>query len=189
MMSAALVSLLCCVGVVYAIPPGSQACSSQMPGDTAFTMCGAFCKPEKASKICSYCKCKTCQYCGGTQTPPAEPRFPKPVTAAAAAAGAALTQAPKKKKVPVMTAAPAPTPAPVPAPATTGVAPKKGKKKPTSAASPPPPPPGPAPKCSSKQFGDTNFELCAPFCKSDKASGHCKFCKCKACAFCKHVEL
>ena len=42
---------------VRAMPPGSTSCTSTMPGDMPYTFCGAFCKPDKAKQICSYCKC------------------------------------------------------------------------------------------------------------------------------------
>ena len=33
--------------------------------------------------------------------------------------------------------------------------------------------------------GDYAYEACGAFCKQAKAQNHCKFCKCRACAFCK----
>ena len=33
--------------------------------------------------------------------------------------------------------------------------------------------------------GDYAYEACSNFCKQAKASNHCRFCKCRACAFCK----
>ncbi|KAL1519900.1 hypothetical protein AB1Y20_023389 [Prymnesium parvum] len=181
--------LLTAGGLVEALPQGSQSCSSPLAGDTTYTLCGAFCKAEKASALCGYCKCKRCTFCGGTLTPPAEPRQPSP-KAAAAPAATAVSVAPslKKKK---SSAAPTPAPAPAPSPQ---LAPSPSKKKKfhfAVASSPPPPPPPPLAgvKCSSKQFGDTSFESCAPFCKKEKSASHCKFCKCKQCDYCKHVEL
>jgi len=38
--------------------------------------------------------------------------------------------------------------------------------------------------CSSGLSGDTNEVGCAAFCKADKASNHCRFCKCRTCGFC-----
>lgn len=39
-------------------------------------------------------------------------------------------------------------------------------------------------RCSSGMKGDFAFKTCASFCKSARASSHCKFCKCQECAFC-----
>merc|ERR1719331_1615467 len=36
--------------------------------------------------------------------------------------------------------------------------------------------------------GDYAYEACGAFCKATKATNHCRFCKCKACSFCKLVE-
>jgi hypothetical protein len=33
--------------------------------------------------------------------------------------------------------------------------------------------------------GDYAYEACGAFCKQAKAPNHCKFCKCRACSFCK----
>merc|ERR1719224_355989 len=33
--------------------------------------------------------------------------------------------------------------------------------------------------------GDYAYEACGAFCKQAKATNHCKFCKCRACSFCK----
>lgn len=38
--------------------------------------------------------------------------------------------------------------------------------------------------CNSSLFGDARRTLCSSFCKPIKAANHCKWCKCKACAWC-----
>lgn len=216
--------------LVEAIPSGSQACTSSLPMDTSYTMCGAFCKPEKASNVCSYCKCKRCLSCGGTLTPPSEPRGKSATSTASAPAPASVptmaSSTKKKKSNPaVPTPAPTVTPTPFPVPSHT-----KKNKATHILFSPPPPPPRVltgSVKCSSNQHGDTAFESCAAFCKKETSGSHCKcgslhdisytqsptrslvppspppnkmlhanifaivlrFCKCKQCDYCKHVEL
>uniref|UniRef100_A0A7S0Q0L9 Uncharacterized protein n=1 Tax=Coccolithus braarudii TaxID=221442 RepID=A0A7S0Q0L9_9EUKA len=32
--------------------------------------------------------------------------------------------------------------------------------------------------------GDYRYEACGDFCKAEKAVNHCRYCKCKTCAFC-----
>jgi len=39
-------------------------------------------------------------------------------------------------------------------------------------------------KCTSGITGDFGYKTCAPFCKSQSASTHCNYCKCKDCTFC-----
>ena len=39
-------------------------------------------------------------------------------------------------------------------------------------------------QCASGIKGDLPFMTCAGFCKSSKATNHCKFCKCRTCAYC-----
>ncbi|KAL3894322.1 MAG: hypothetical protein SGPRY_013841 [Prymnesium sp.] len=36
--------------------------------------------------------------------------------------------------------------------------------------------------------GDFRYEGCATFCKTEKSQNHCKFCKCRACVFCKALQ-
>ena len=38
--------------------------------------------------------------------------------------------------------------------------------------------------CSSGLYGDFAYETCAPFCRQQRATHHCPFCKCRRCAFC-----
>lgn len=38
--------------------------------------------------------------------------------------------------------------------------------------------------CSSGLTGDTETISCSPFCDGNKASNHCKFCKCRGCPYC-----
>ena len=38
--------------------------------------------------------------------------------------------------------------------------------------------------CHTSLPGDYGFETCGGFCKSERAADHCKYCKCRTCAFC-----
>ena len=45
-------------------------CSSEKPGDFKYKACQPFCKPSADGKnpSCAFCKCQSCQYCGGDAT-------------------------------------------------------------------------------------------------------------------------
>ena len=47
-------------------------CSSEKPGDFKYKACQPFCKPSADGKnpSCAFCKCQSCQYCGGDASPP-----------------------------------------------------------------------------------------------------------------------
>lgn len=46
------------------MPEGDrQYCSSNRPGDFKYRACGTFCKAERVSQHCGFCKCMTCTFC------------------------------------------------------------------------------------------------------------------------------
>mmetsp|Transcript_34966 Transcript_34966/g.111306 ORF Transcript_34966/g.111306 Transcript_34966/m.111306 type:complete len:227 (+) Transcript_34966:153-833(+) len=62
---ASFLLLLICAqpALAEAANSSSQACSSGLTGDTAFTTCGSFCKEDKRANHCRFCKCRGCPYC------------------------------------------------------------------------------------------------------------------------------
>lgn len=147
------------LGCVRAEDSPKRACSSTLKGDYQFEACGAFCKEAKKGNHCKFCKCKSCAFC------PAD---------AASAAVAPPALSPRSSRSP-------------PPPRW----PKKGGKKGGKAggmggtgAPKSPPGGGGKPQCHSGIKGDLPFMTCAAFCKSSKATNHCKFCKCRSCQYC-----
>mmetsp|Transcript_34344 Transcript_34344/g.78716 ORF Transcript_34344/g.78716 Transcript_34344/m.78716 type:complete len:364 (-) Transcript_34344:752-1843(-) len=59
-----------------------ELCVSNKTGDFSYSACGAanhqssFCKPEKAEEVCSYCKCRACDFCRTALTSPPPPASP-----------------------------------------------------------------------------------------------------------------
>jgi len=148
------------LGCANADDSPKRACSSTLKGDYQFEACGAFCKEAKKGNHCKFCKCKACTFC------------------AAGAAGAASAVAAPPALSPRNRSPPPPR------------WPKKGGKKGGKAGgmggTGAPAPLGGAgkPQCKSGIKGDLPFMTCAAFCKSSKATNHCKFCKCRSCQYC-----
>ena len=141
------------------------ACKSAMPGDFGHESCGAFCKIDKKANHCRYCKCKECSFCSGNGGKEALDD----------AARSALQQLPtpgsggkgnmtrRKKRAGSRNAS-------------TGSASHSHSSSSSSGSK--------HKQCRSGIKGDFNYEMCGAFCKSAKATNHCKFCKCRTCTFC-----
>ena len=134
-----------------------RACSSTLKGDYQFEACGAFCKEAKKANHCKFCKCKACTFCaaGG----------------AASAAVAPPALSPRNRLAP-------------PPPRWPKKGGKKGGKVGGMGGTGTPLGGEGKQKCQSGIKGDLPFMTCAAFCKSAKATNHCKFCKCRSCQYC-----
>ena len=151
---AALLSLLACACAADDATP-KKACTSSLKGDYPFEACGAFCKQAKSGNHCKFCKCKACTFCG--------------------ASASTTTSAPPALSPSLRRSAPPP-------PRWPKKMMKKGRGGNSSAKTG-----GAKPKktkCESGLKGDLPFITCGSFCKAAKAGNHCKFCKCRSCAYC-----
>jgi len=131
-----------------------KACTSSLKGDYPFEACGAFCKQAKSGNHCKFCKCKACTFCP--------------------ASASTTTSAPPALSPSLRRSAPPPPRWPKKM--------KKGRGGNSSAKTG-----GAKPKktkCESGLKGDLPFITCGSFCKAAKAGNHCKFCKCRSCAYC-----
>ena len=153
---AAVLSLLACACASDDTTP-KKACSSSLKGDFQFEACGAFCKQAKSGNHCKFCKCKSCTFCP--------------------ASSSASTSAPPASSPSLRRSAPPPPRWPKKMKKGRGGNSSAGKGGSSVAKAK-------KTKCESGLKGDLPFMTCGSFCKAAKAGNHCKFCKCRTCAYC-----
>jgi len=138
-----------------------ERCSSSMKGDSSAKLCASFCNANYARSHCQWCKCSACAFCANktlkSGTGSSTARSSRTRASSKPAAAVAVTQAAR-------------TTAPSHLHGGSGVSNSKTL--------------GNATCDTAGMKADAVSATCSHFCQAERASNHCRYCKCRACPYC-----